>query len=411
MRQMKEFEISTACSISEVEQLREVWQGMVTDPNADIDFYLAIVQSRSEVLRPHVIVVKQAGAIRSILVGRLEKKKIEVKIGYKTIVLSTVNCLTLVHGGLLGDQSESCITAMIDAARECLNGGDADVVWFYGIDEQSEFYRQASRAGNSLTRDYFPGRIQRWKLQLPGTYDELHRKLSSNTKHNLKRYSKRLREAFGDQLVIKSFSDISDLDWVLTDSEVVAGKSYHRGLGVGFIDNEETRRTLTLAAKGGWLRAYVLYGGGKPCAFWNGFLYGRTFFTVTTAYDPDIRDYRPGTFLLQRMLQDLCVEKSADEVDFGFGDAQYKRDWCEREEVQASFFLFAPTLKAVFLNCIRTPIMGMTATVRQLLSKTGILQTLKRAWRDHLSKGKNQAAATVQDGLRTVAQSASSPHM
>lgn len=378
--------IEVAKNLGEVSALRDVWARMSLDPNADIDFYRTIIQSRGEVLRPHVIVLKRNGAVRSILAGRLERKEFGAQLGYKKVRLATMRCLTLVHGGLLGEESEDRAAELVESVQESLRNNEADVAWFYGLDANSAFYRVAREMGSFLTRDYFPGRIQRWKLQLPPTYDELYRRLSSNTKHNLKRYSRRLRDTFGDALTVKSFRDSRDLDWVLADSEAVASKSYHRGLGVGFIYNEETRRTMSLAASKSWLRAYVLYVASKPCAFWNGVLYGRTFFTSTTGYDPDLRDCRPGTFLLQTMLRDLCSEKAADEVDFGFGDAQYKRDWCEQEQLLASFFVFAPSLKGLYVNCLRAPLIGAANGARRVLSKTEMLQKVKRAWRDRLTR-------------------------
>jgi hypothetical protein len=379
-------EVRIAQSLSEVSVLRDAWEKMCVDPNADIDFYRTIVQSRGEVLRPHVIVLKRNGNVHSILAGRLEKKELGVHLGYKKLRLASVRCLTLIHGGLLGKQSQNCAAGLVESVLKSLRNGEADVVWFYGLDVNSDFYRVARKAGGFLTRDYFPGQIQRWKIQLPPTYEKLYQGLSSNTKHNLKRYSKRLRDAFGHQLTTRSFLDVRDLGWVLADTEAIAAKTYHRGLGVGFIDNEETRRTMTLAAERGWLRAHILYVAGKPCAFWNGVLYRGTFFTSTTGYDPAFRDYRPGTFLLQKMLRDLYSEKIADKVDFGFGDAQYKRDWCKQEQLQTSFLLFAPTVKGIYLNCLRTPLIAASNGAQRILTRARVLQRVKRAWRERLAE-------------------------
>ena len=387
-------EIRIARSIPEVSALRDAWGKMCVDPNADIDFYRTIIESRSEVLHPHVIVLKRNGAIHSILAGRLERKELDVHLGYKKVRLASVRCLTLIHGGLLGEESQDCVARLVESVVESLRNGEADVAWFYGLDVRSDFYRVARKAGGFLTRDYFPGQIHRWKLQLPPTYEELYRGLSSNTKHNLKRYSKRLRDTFSHQLTTRSFLELRDLEWLLADTEVIAAKTYHRGLGVGFIDNEETRRTMTLAAEQGWLRAHILYVAGKPCAFWNGVLYRGTFFTSTTGYDPAFQEYRPGTFLLQKMLQDLYSEKIADKVDFGFGDAQYKRDWCHQEQLQTSFLLFAPTLKGIYLNCLRTPLIGAVNGARRTLMRIGVFQKVKRAWRERLATKTKQGCSS-----------------
>lgn len=381
------YTVDVVRELDSVLELRDQWKSMSVDPNADIDYFRTIVESRAgEVLRPHVIVLKRNGKVCTILAGRLEKKRFDAQLGYKRIHLASARCLTLIHGGLMGDQSESCVTNLVESVLEMLRNREAEVAWFYGVDVDSPFYRIGRKAGIAFTRDYCPGSIQRWKVKLPSTYKELHSSLSNNTKHNLKRYSKRLQSAFGDQLTIKKFSDVQDLDWILSDMEKVAAKSYHRGLGVGFNDNEETRRAMRLAADQSWLVAYVLYIGGSPCAFWNGILYRRTLFTSTTGYDPDIREYRPGTFLLQKMLEDLCKDKVADEIDFGFGDAQYKRDWCKSEVHQASFVLFAPTFKGICVNCLRTPPIVATNALRGILAKTDVLQRVKRVWRDRLAK-------------------------
>jgi hypothetical protein len=379
------YTIEVARDLTQVLALRPAWQELVRDPNADMDFYLTVIQSRSEILRPHVIVLKRGGVVHTILVGRVERKSLEIRLGYGTVSLPSARILTLIHGGLLGHDSEEHVSALAGSVLKSLAAHEADVAWFYGLDADSAFYRTARNVGGFFTRDYFPGWIERWKVRLPSTYEELHRQLSANTRHNLKRYSKRLGEASGGQLTVKSFRDPSDVEWVLRDTEVIAAKSYHRGLGVGFVHNDENSRLMKLAGNQGWLRAHILYLKGRPCAFWNGFLYGKTFFTSTTGYDPDFRDYRPGTFLLQKMFEDLCAERVADEVDFGFGDAQYKRDWCADHRLQASLFLFAPSVKGVFLNSIRTPLVGASNVGRRVLARTGTLQRLKRAWRDRLA--------------------------
>jgi len=166
---------------------------------------------------------------------------------------------------------------------------------------------------------------------------------------------------------------------------------------------------MNLAATHGWLRAHILYTAGKPCAFWNGLVYRRTFFTYTTGYDPDFTDLRPGTFLLQRMFEDLCREKAIDEVDFGFGDAQYKRNWCGGDRPQASLLLFAPTLKGVSLNSLRSPLVGAKCLARGIVARTAALQTIKKHWRDRLAKRAKSPPSTKKPIGRTLSQPPTPP--
>ncbi|HMD84445.1 MAG TPA: GNAT family N-acetyltransferase, partial [Terriglobia bacterium] len=289
--------IEVAREVDAVIALRRAWQPMVSDPNADIDFYLTVVQSRTEVLRPHVIVLKRSGAVRCILVGRIEKKALKVGLGYTKVTLPTARFLTLIHGGLLGDDSEENVLALAGSVMKSLREHEADLAWFYGMDSHSAFCRVAKNMGGFFTRDHFPEWIPHWTVQLPATYEGLYRRLSANTRHNLKRYSERLREAFGGQVTIRSFRDPSDIEWILSDTEAIASKTYHRALGVGFTLNDETRRLMNLAATHGWLRAHILYTAGKPCAFSSAL--ARNYQGLLTKNDPR-RDDENGCFALRQ---------------------------------------------------------------------------------------------------------------
>lgn len=390
------YTVETAKDFNDVLALREDWHRMTLlsthrrtlnaialDPAVDLDFYLTEVRSGKETVRPHIIVLKRDGVAKSILVGRVEERPLQIALGYKRISSSPARVLTLMHCGMLGEDSEEYASVLVDFVKKSLRDHEADVAWFYGMELDSPFYHVVKKAGNWITRDYCPALMRRWRIRLPASYDELFRQLSGNTRHNLKRYSKRLLGAFGDQLTVRSFRKLNEVEKVLSDTEAIAAKTYQRGLDVGF-DSNGMRRRMMLAAERGWLRAHILYCAGKPSAYWNGALYQRTFFTWTTGYDPDLSDSRPGTFLLQRMLEELCREQSADIVDFGFGDAQYKRDWCDHEHFQASLFLFAPTLQGICLNMFHGSLVTASNAARKLLARTEVVARLKRAWRSRL---------------------------
>jgi hypothetical protein len=377
--------IQIARTVDEVSALRTAWQELQWHPNADIDYYLTVLSSRSEVFRPHVIVLNRGGIPQSMLVGRLESRLFDVRLGYKRLPLSTVRCLTFIYGGLLGNDSEENVLALIGSVMGSLKSQEAEMAWFNQLRVDSAAYRLARETVGSLSRDYFPVMNQHWKARLPNTYDAFYRSRSGNTRHNLKRYSKRLQETFRDQLTIKSFRKPCEIEQILADTEVIETKSYHRGLQVGFVNNAETHRLMMLAANRQWLRAYILYIGEKPVAFWNGLLYQGTFFTGTTGFDPAYGDFRPGVFLLQRMFEDLCQNNAAVAVDFGFGDAQYKRDWCDENWEEASLFVFAPTFRGGLLNTLRTPLMAVSHAAQRVLIRTQLLQRVKKLWRNQLT--------------------------
>jgi hypothetical protein len=386
MTQNNHISVEAATTLEEVARLRSDWEAMQTHPDADLDFYLTLLRTRPEILRPHVITIRREGQVESILVGRVEKARLKIALGYRSILLPPVRCLTLVGTGFFGNCCEENISALLASVQHTLKSGEADVAWFHRLEAGTSIHKRVESAGRGLQRDHFPVSGDNWGVKLPETYEELLRQRSSNTRHNVKRYSKRFQEQYAGQFEIRRFHAPEEIDALMTDTEVVARRTYHRGLNAGFINDDETRRRMSLYAGQGRLRAHILYAAGQPIAFWNGFLYGKTFYTWTTGFDPDFRDSRPGLFLLLQVFADLCEEKTIDHVDFGSGDAQYKRDWCEENRPEISFYIFAPTLKGLALNALRTPLLAGSQAARWGLSKTNLLEKTRKLWRSRLAQ-------------------------
>jgi len=176
---------------------------------------------------------------------------------------------------------------------------------------------------------------------------------------------------------------------LINDVEEIAQKTYHRGLGVGFVADEEMRRRLHLDARNGSLLAFLLYLGGKPCAFWLGTVYQKTFHGGYVGFDPDYRRFSPGTFLTRRVIDRLCDHNVADvieEIDFGLGDAQYKRALSNRSWQEAIVYIFGSGLRGLTLNVLQTPIALIDQLTKRALEKAGNLQQIKKTWRERVRR-------------------------
>ena len=86
--------------------------------------------------------------------------------------------------------------------------------------------------------------------------------------------------------------------------------------------------------------------------------------------------------------EDFCNDKTTEAVDYGFGDAQYKRSYCNQSWREASLYFFAPTLKGLKLNAARTATIGISQFAKSVLDRTGFLTKAKRVWRKHLTPEK-----------------------
>jgi hypothetical protein len=372
-------------SVSEIEEVRDAWMQMQWHPNADIDFYLTILRSRAEILRPHVIVLYRDRLPATILVGRVEDQRVDFKVGYARAFGLRARQMTFIYGGLLGDSSYENCRVMVREIIGSLRVGEADVAVLYNIRCDSPIYRAALELPGFLWRDHAPTPEMHWALRLPNAVEDAFRGMSSKTLGRRRQEAHKLLRDHSGNVRVTCFSTPAQLERVVRDAEEVAKRTYHRGLGVGFIDSTESRRRLLLAAQKGWLRAYVLYVADCPAGFWIGSLYRGILHGDFTAYDPDLSKYSPGAFLLMRIIEESC-RNSVTEIDFGFGDAWYKGVFCNRQWQEASVSIFAPHLRGIALKVFRLPAVVIDQTAKRLLARAKLLEKVKRVWRNRLRK-------------------------
>jgi len=369
---------------SEIEMVREVWKSWQYHPNSDIDYFLTLNRLRPQILRPHVTVLYRDSRPEAMLAGRIVNERIAFKAGYKTIFSVRARLLSIAYGGLLGNLSSENSAALVGEITRSLRRGEADAVRLKEIPMESDFFRAAMQAGGLWFRDRFVTPNEHWRLNLPGDYAEFLKSRSPKIRQDIRRYARRFREAYGDDIRIQCYRRHTELDRMCVDMETISAKTYHRGLGVGFADSAETRGLFAMALDHGWQRAYVLYVRGTPCAFWEGLMYRQSFFPISTAYDPAFEEQRPGAFLLRHIIEQLCGER-VSQIDFGLGDANYKRWYANQNWQEASLHLYAPNMKGLALFMMKTPLALAEHLARKGLEKARLLQRVKTLWRRHVA--------------------------
>ena len=378
-------EIIVARTVQEVESWRDVWCSLQQHFNADLDFYLLILQQRPQILRPNVIVMKEGGTVRAMALGWLEDINIDFKLGYKALFSSRVRALTLIYGGLLGEQSPDTATAFVGEYLKALGNGEADVAQFSFLRLDSPMYRLLRLSGSSVCRDCIVQPQAHWRMQLPKTLDEALARLSRNHRQQLKRNCRNFEKAYPDGFVVRCYSSREELARIATDVEEIAKRTYQRGLGVGFLNDEETRKRLELESSRGRLAMYVLYAANKPAAFWWGTLFAGTFYSHALGYDPRLSEHSPGMFLIVKAVEDLC-QRGIGQIDFGIGDARYKSQFGNEHWEEASLRIFAARSRPILLNLSSTLNAAMIASAKKVLSRTDLISKLKGRWRKRLTE-------------------------
>ena len=370
-----------------VEDIRPIWRSWQSLPNADIDFYLTILRSHPEMLSPHILVLYRGDRPEAMLVGRIDQSLLEFKMGYKALYKASVRQLTLINGGGLGNLSPENCEFLVLELMNSLKREKLDVAFFNHLRMDSGLYKAVTRFPGFLTRDHFQVPLVHRSMLLPDTVEEVYRGFSAKVRKNLKWQARKLSNDFPGGVEVRTFCKVQDLDQMIQSVEQVAKNTYQRGLGVGFIDGPEMRKRLSLEAERGWLRAYILYIAGVPAAFWIGNLYGDTFHSNYMGYDVGYSKYSVGMYLIMRTIENMVGRSGAgkpSQIDFGLGDAQYKEVLGNCDWEEATSRIFSPTFKGICLSALWTSTMLVNRAARNLLSRAGMVQKIKRTWRDKL---------------------------
>jgi CelD/BcsL family acetyltransferase involved in cellulose biosynthesis len=374
-------QLRVARTLEEVNDLRDEWASLQNDRvTADPDYYRCILETEPRAIRPHVLLLERDGRPEAMLIARLETVTLPCRLGYKTVYSPKLRSISVVLGGFLGPMTEENVAPLVDELREALRRREADVVLMRHIPLDSSLYAAAARAP-SLLRHRASARNRYWEVTLPDSFDEFNRGLSKKTRDSFKRYANRFTREFGDRITLREFRRPEEIDELSRDIETVAAKSWQRGLGVGFVDDERQRARTALALRLGWLRALVLYVDEQPIAFWTGDAYRGRFRSQIPGYDPAYKDYRVGNFILLRLIERLCEDEAVEVLDFGFGDVEYKERLAERSWWAADAAIFAPSLKGVRVNLTRTALVAANAGALRLMRSAGVLGKVKRGWR------------------------------
>jgi hypothetical protein len=371
--------------LAEIEDIRELWESApVGRHDANIDFYLAFAASRPRFVRPYVLLIQRGDAIEAMVVARVEDTELGADVGYRRVLSARARSITVVHGGVVG-VTEANAPALIAAFRRSLARHEADVLFLPAQRPDSPLYRAALAAFPRFRREPFASRSVHRTHALPDSYEAFVSSRSKSTRESIKRYRKKVERDLGERLDLRVYDEPSDLERIFADTEPVAAQTYQRGLGVALSDTPEQRALIEVGLRRGWYRAFVLYLDGRAIAFWPGYAHGGTFHIGTPGYDPAFADYRIGTYLQMRMTEQLIADPDVRAVDYGLGDAEYKRRFGSESWEEADLRVFAPTLSALAVNAARAAILGAASVARTVLSRAGVLDRVKRGWRRRLA--------------------------
>lgn len=390
-RSCGEWKIAVANSFEEIEAIRPAWEQMQRNeshpvPNADIDRYLSVTNACGDDVRPCVLLLERNDCPAAMVVGRVEKRQLEFKLGYKTLFSPSLRCLSIEYGGILGSPQNELCSLLVEELAEQLRSRKVEVVYFNQLRTDTAFYQAVRKMPGFLIRGSAPRVQDHWRMSVPKSMDQFYLSRSGKSRHNLRRAVRKFEADFPGKHDLVEYTAEADVDEFIRIAADISSGTYQNALGVGMVNDERTRSLITATATHGWFRGHVLLAGDKPCAFQLALCYERICYLVNMGYDPALRPYWPGTILFLRFLESLCDDPSMDAIDFYFGDAWYKKRYGTEHWPEACVHVFAPRPHLILLNMLQNSTMRVNAGLKYVANRIGVKDWAKRRWRDMLRK-------------------------
>ena len=376
--------------LADLDRVAAFFQAHPAHPASRFDLVCAgLPNSRNTT--PFFVQVSRDGEPCLLMVGQLVRGWLRWRLGHRTARVWRARTIEVRRGGFLGDLSQPGLAFLRDYVNRLLQRGIADAIYVRDVAAGSALHELFGSCSHWLWRDRSATSSTNWQLQVPSSFAEWQAARPRRERKDTARYDKCLRQAFDDAVRVERVDGLADLDAAAEAVERIARTTYQRAMGTGFRDSAQLRARWRAAAAAGTLDLRLLWLGDQPVAFSSGFASGGTVWLEHLGYDPAFRRFRPGMYLLLRLIEALAARGDVHTLDFGIGDADYKRRLCDQRRETVSVYLFAPTLQGLWLNSLRALNTQLNRLGRACLGRLELLPWVKTHWRRTLESDPHTA--------------------
>jgi hypothetical protein len=301
--------------------------------------------------RPIALVDEGDEGLRGLLVGHLSDSTFEYMLAGRTLLRKKVRQLTVHQGPVV---SGRCEMSEVSSALNCLAEllpRDA-LVYFSAVPVGSPLHRVATAPEGALGKLFrvmpWGGEAPHYKIQWKGTVESYLRSLHSKKRGNVRRAWQRFKAVTSHTL--KCFRAAGEVDDFLRDASAAYAQS-DRGddPDLGPLPHAGQEALIRFAARQGAFLGYILYAAETPIAYRYGFVYDKTYFAISTAFDRRWSEHMPGSVIFFDMLLDLEKTKVPVEIiDLLPHGSSFKRDRANITVPTQNFYLFGSSNLALY---------------------------------------------------------------
>lgn len=377
-------------TLAQIESIRELWRSFQQNQEhpalqSDIDRYLSVWRASESRWEPCVLLLCDDDVPKTLIIARIGREPLRIKLWSKVLFRPQLKKLSIAYGGVLNCSDKATSKILLTALKSFMHHYRLDCIHFDHLKSETVIYQESHNTFNMLCRTHFPKIEPHWRMSIPSNVDEFYTKLSKKHRANLKRDQKKLESQYKERLHIIHYRKNCNLEKMFHDAVVVSEKTYQHPLGVGFYDNPLLQSIIAKDIEKGRLFLSIMYLRNQPVSFQWGTIYRGTYFLEKLGYDPHYASWNVGSVLFLKVLDELCSDPKALQLDFGFGDAEYKQSYGDESwQEAAATYLFAPRVYPILINLVITVNSIFTLGLMWTVKKCGIYGWLKRKWRRKL---------------------------
>jgi hypothetical protein len=376
-RSLMNYQVNVYKNFDQVAPVSPFWRSWQWNPYSDLDYVQFKFQNITNAGKPFILALSLEGSLVTILTASIEMRPLHFQFGYKYWTGPTLKTLTVDRYDVLGWQDAEVWMALLECFKGLLDSKVVELIRLKGFPLDSPPHKIPLPGLPWLCGDPLKHVQESWVLTCPNGFGDFLKK-HRGLKDSLRRGLRRMKKLAGEDIVIRCYKNIDDLDTILNHTEQIAQHTWQRGLGGGSFADEEARQRFRFLLQKGWLRSYILYLAGRPVSFNHGLLYQRQYFFETVGYDQAYRREGVGKYLWMKVIEDFSGSGLIDDFVFGEGNSEDKGRSCDRSFQIADRHLFAPTFHIKAFNIFRIAMLASHLLGKKTLKKIGHFESFRR---------------------------------
>lgn len=261
----------------------------------------------------------------------------------------------------------------LDAMREL--GADVASLSSYPVEEPLPKMTRLDGCYRYVTNQY-----KHYFVRLEGAFDDYLGAFNSKTRSTILRKVKKFRRLAPDAEPFRVYRRPEEMEEFVRLARKVAEKTFQEHLfGYGLPDSDEFKQAIARRAAAGAVEGYVLFAGDRPVSYIHGPVTdGSIILYDHVGYDPEFRQYSPGTVLQYYVVEHLFNDGRLAIYDLCTGEGEHKRIFANDFKLCADIYYFRPRPRYMFVFFVHYGFQKLSRAVTWTLEKIKIKSQVKR---------------------------------